>query len=60
MTTETKKPVTSPTWDKSRFVGNVSEAKLNGIVIDNFFFGISTVGKNGIESPVVFHNQLLQ
>ena len=51
---------TSPTWDKSRFVGNVSEAKLNGIVIDNFFFGISTVGKNGIESPVVFHNQLLQ
>ena len=47
---------TSPTWDHSRFVGNVSEAVLEGIVIDNFFFGIATVGKNGYESPVVFPN----
>lgn len=51
---------TSPTWDHSRLVGNVSEATLQGIVIDNFFFGISTVGKNGMESPVVFPNQLLR
>ena len=49
---------TSPTWDHSRFVGNVGEATLEGIVIDNFFFGIATVGKNGIESPVVFPNKL--
>ncbi len=47
---------TSPTWDHSRFVGDVSEATLEGIVIDNFFFGIATVGKNGYESPVVFPN----
>ena len=47
---------TSPTWDHSRFVGDVSEAILEGIVIDNFFFGIATVGKNGYESPVVFPN----
>ncbi|WP_299256660.1 M28 family peptidase [uncultured Aquimarina sp.] len=45
---------TSPTWDHSRFVGNVDNFILNGIVIDNYFFGIATVGKNGHESPVVF------
>lgn len=51
---------TSPTWDNSRFVGNVTEATLEGIVIDNYFFGVSTVGKNGIESPVVFHNNVMR
>lgn len=45
---------TSPTWDHSRFVGNVNEFTLEGIVIDNFFFGIAAVGKNGHESMVVF------
>lgn len=45
---------TSPTWDYSRFVGNVNNFVLDGIVIDNYFFGIATVGKNGFESPVVF------
>lgn len=45
---------TSPTWDYSRFVGNVDNFVLDGIVIDNYFFGIATVGKNGFESPVVF------
>ena len=45
---------TFPTWDHSRFVGNVTEFTLEDIVIDNFFFGVATVGKNGMESPVVF------
>ncbi|WP_373055992.1 M28 family metallopeptidase [Zunongwangia sp. H14] len=45
---------TSPTWDNSRFVGDVNEFTLEGIVIDNYFFGVSTVGKNGHESLVVF------
>ena len=45
---------TSPTWDNSRFVGNVNEFKLEGIVVDNYFFGVSTLGENGIEGPVVF------
>jgi len=45
---------TSPVWDYSRFVGDVNEFTLDGIVIDNYFFGVSTVGKNGHESPVVF------
>lgn len=51
---------TSPTWEFSRFVGNVSEAILEGIVIDNFFFGIATVGKNGYESQVVFPKEVFK
>ena len=45
---------TSPTWDYSRYVGDVSEFLLEGIVIDNFFFGVASVGHNGYESVVVF------
>ena len=48
---------TSPTWDNSRFVGNISEFTLKGIVIDNFFFGVASVGKEGYESIVVFPNK---
>ena len=51
---------TSPTWDHSRFVGNIGETTLKGIVIDNFFFGMATVGKNGVESPVVFPNKVMR
>jgi len=51
---------TSPTWDHSRFVGQVSEYTLEGIVIDNFFFGIATVGKNGMESLVTFPNSVFR
>ena len=51
---------TSPTWDHSRFVGDVSETDLEGIVIDNSFFGVATVGKNGFESPVVFPNSIFK
>ena len=47
---------TSPIWENSRYVGNVSEFTLEGIVIDNFFFGVASVGENGYESPVVFPN----
>ncbi|MCX2836663.1 M28 family peptidase [Salinimicrobium sp. MT39] len=45
---------TAPQWEHSRFVGDVDNFTLKGIVIDNFFFGVSTVGKNGNESVVVF------
>jgi Zn-dependent M28 family amino/carboxypeptidase len=45
---------TSPTWDSSRYVGDVSEFTLEGIVIDNYFFGVASVGANGHESVVVF------
>lgn len=45
---------TSPTWDYSRYVGDVSEVTLEGIVIDNYYFGVVAVGKNGFESLVSF------
>ncbi|TNJ43494.1 M28 family metallopeptidase [Tamlana fucoidanivorans] len=50
---------TSPTWDYSRYVGDISEFTLNGIVIDNYFFGISAVGENGFESTVTFPNNIM-
>lgn len=51
---------TSPTWDNSRYVGDISEFTLEGIVIDNYFFGISAVGENGHESLVVFPNKIFR
>ncbi len=45
---------TASQWQHSRFVGDVNEFELEGIVIDNFYFGVATVGKDGHESPVVF------
>ncbi len=51
---------TSPTWDHSRYVGNVSEYTLDGIVIDNSFFGLAAVGENGFESVVVFPNGIMR
>ena len=53
---------TSPTWDYSRYVdGNdTTEFTLDGIVIDNYFFGISAVGKDGFESVVVFPNGIFR
>lgn len=45
---------TSPTWDHSRFVGDVTAFTLDGIVIDNYFFGVAAVGSDGMESVVVF------
>lgn len=51
---------TSPTWDYSRYVDDVSEFTLEGIVIDNFFFGVASVGKDGFESVVVFPNSVFR
>ena len=45
---------TSPTWDYSRYVSDVSQFTLKGIVIDNYFFGIASVGENGLESVISF------
>ncbi|MDO6760099.1 M28 family metallopeptidase [Tamlana sp. 2_MG-2023] len=51
---------TSPTWDYSRYVGDVSEFTLDGFIIDNYFFGISAVGKDNFESVVSFPNAILR
>jgi len=45
---------TEPTWTNSQYVGDVTEFTLKNIVIDNYFFGVSSVSKDGFESPVVF------
>ena len=50
---------TSPTWDYSRFVGKTSEYTLKNIVIDNYLFGVASVGKNGAESLVQFPRKLI-
>jgi len=51
---------TSPTWDHSRYVGDLTSFTLNGVVIDNFFFGVVAVGQNGHESLVVFPNGIFR
>ena len=56
---------TSPYWENSRFVGNINQFTLKGIVIDNYLFGVSSVGNNNQESVIVFpsemvHFQLIQ
>lgn len=51
---------TSPTWDYSRFVGDISEYTLDGIVVDNFFFGVAAVGARGHESLVTFPNGIIR
>ena len=45
---------TSPVWTHSRWVGNVREFVLENVVIDNYFFGVASVGSGGHESAVVF------
>lgn len=50
---------TSPTWDYSYTVDkDKTEYTLEGIVIDNYFFGVSAIGKNGNESLVVFPSEV--
>ena len=44
----------APQWQYSKLVGDVTEATLENIVIDNYFFGVASVSKDGIESPVVY------
>lgn len=51
---------TSPTWDHARFVGDVAGFILEGIVIDNYYFGVAAVDKSGNESVVVFPEKVLR
>jgi Zn-dependent M28 family amino/carboxypeptidase len=50
---------TSPKWQYSRFVGKVDDYTLKNIVIDNYLFGVASVGINGAESIVQFPNKLI-
>jgi len=50
---------TSPQWEYSKYVGKDVNVTLKNIVIDNYLFGVSTVGKNGNESVVVYPKTLI-
>lgn len=45
---------TDAQWTRSRYVGNVGEFTLENVVIDNYYFGVAAVAKDGSETPVVF------
>lgn len=51
---------TSPTWDNFKYVENTTKFTLEGIVLDNYFFGVSAVGKNGHESIVSFPSKIIR
>lgn len=44
----------SPTWDRSAWVGMATEHTFHGLVIDNYFFGVAAVARDGSESVIVF------
>lgn len=41
-------------WTHSKFVGNVDTYTFENLVIDNYYFGVVAVAKDGAETPVVF------
>jgi len=45
---------TSPTWERWRWVETATEAVMENLVVDNYVFGVASVGRDGNESPVVF------
>ncbi len=52
---------TAPQWENFRFVSpDTRQITLNGMVIDNYLFGVSSVGSDGNESVVVFPSGRLQ
>lgn len=44
----------APKWQHSVYAGDVTKYVLRDRVIDNYFFGVSSVSQDGFESPVVF------
>ncbi|MEO0468488.1 MAG: M28 family metallopeptidase [Bacteroidota bacterium] len=51
---------TEAQWQHSRHVGKATEYTLEGIVIDNYLFGVAAVGKDGHESMVVFPSGVIR
>ena len=51
---------TSPQWQYSRFIDkSTTDYTLTNIVIDNYLFGVASVGKDGNESLVTYPTQLI-
>lgn len=51
---------TSPTWDHYKYVEGAQGVTLEGIVIDNFLFGVAAVGEDGHESIVSYPTGILR
>jgi hypothetical protein len=51
---------TAPQWQYSRFVGKVNSYVLENTIIDNYFFGVASIGKDGNESIVVFPGEMIK
>ena len=45
---------TDAQWTHYRTVGDVDQFTLENVVIDNYFFGVSSISESGVQSPVVF------
>jgi Zn-dependent M28 family amino/carboxypeptidase len=45
---------TDPQWRWSRWAGDATQIKLDSVVIDDYFFGVSAVSADGYESPIEF------
>jgi hypothetical protein len=45
---------TAPQWQHAQAVGDVDRAVIRDVVIDDWYFGVSSVSADGYESPVVF------
>jgi hypothetical protein len=45
---------TAPQWQHEQAAGSADSVVLKNVIIDDFFFGASSVGKDGWESPVEF------
>ncbi len=44
----------APTWTDARWVGDTMRHTFDGLVIDNYYFGLAAVGPDGNESVIVF------
>ena len=51
---------TDSQWQWSRWVGDLTEFTLTNLVIDNYLFGVASVGRDGNESVVAFPTDLLR
>jgi len=51
---------TAPQWQHSIYVGDVTKYTLPGLVIDNYLFGVASVGKDGNESVVSFPGSVIR
>ena len=49
----------SSQWEKSKFIGRQTNFTLENIVIDNYFFGVASVGNDGSESLIQFPQKLI-